>query len=459
MAILFYPGVDMQPPVMTYEEKGNTFETTIEFEVDIVDMSAIDSATLFYRYADEWISASYDSVDGATYHFTTQEIPQGSNVEYYFESTDENGYTGTLPSGAPDDTFSFKTLPTQDVEILFAYSGTQDWQRTEYPVYIQALENLNVEYDIYDWQEYDSYRFPDQYTSIIAYASSGSPGEDSDTLSTALVEYLDSGTTIEPKNVFFASDGFAYSQSGTPNSDPRKLLLTAYFRTSYIGTAIGGGTNGLAGPDYIGYVDGSIVCLDESPIGTAGDEVNVNANSPDCIFEKDACPDWYADQVQNPGIGSHNAYMFEDGPINGQAYLYHGVCATWIDNLIYKAFYFSFDLSQVTSEETQTDMLEDALFWFGEDMGESEEAFIPPANLYLMQNAPNPFNPDTVIQFSLPHDGRVELTVYNVRGRKVKILCNETMTAGSHRITWNGTDDNDKTMRVRCLSLPDPVSG
>ncbi len=444
LAILFYPGVDTQPPFISCEEKGNTFDTSMEFEATIVDMSAIDSATLYYRFDTEWIAVSYDSVDGTLYHFATQQIPQGLTVEYYFEATDENGYTSTLPQGAPETAFSIKTLPTEDVKILLAYSGSQDWRRTEYPVYIDALDDLNVEYDVYDWQEHESYRFPDQYTSIIVYASSGSPGEDSDTLSTALVEYLDSGTTIEPKNVFFSSDGFAYSQSGAPNSDPRKLLLTAYFRTSYIATGIGGGTNGLAGPDYVGYVDGSIVCLNESPIGTPGNEVAVYANSPDCLFEKDACPSWYEDQVQNPQIGSNNAYMFEDGPINGQAYLYHGVCATWIDNLIYKAFYLSFDLSQINSEETRTDMLADALDWFGEDMGETEEAFIPPTSLTLMQNAPNPFNPDTVIQFSLPQDSSVELSVYNVRGRKVKTLCSEPMKAGDHRITWNGTDNNGK---------------
>ncbi len=445
LAIRFYPSEDMQAPVITHEAMGNTFDSYIGFDVTIVDMSAVDSAMLYYRYGGEWISTSYDSVDGTTYHFTTGDIPQGSSVEYYLEASDENGYTSTLPNGAPDNIYTFNTLPMQDVTVLLAYSGTQDWQNIEYPVYIDILDDLNIDYDIYDWQEYASFRFPGQYSSIIVFASSGAPGEDSDTLSTALVEYLDSGTETEPKNVFFASDGFAYSQSGTPNSDPRKLLLTAYFRTSYIGTTIGGGTNGLAGPDYIGYAEGTIVCLEDSPVGTQGDELDVYANSPDCIFEKDACPSWYEDQVQNPGIGSHNAYIFEDGPINGQAYLYHGVCATWIDNLIYKAFYFSFDLSQVSSDEARMEMLADALDWFGEDMGESDEDLIPPTNLTLLQNAPNPFNPDTVIHFSLPQDGKVELSVYNIRGRKVKTLCEENLTAGNHSVTWNGTDDDGKS--------------
>ncbi len=393
LAIRFYPGEDVQPPVIVHEELSNTFNSTIEFEANIVDMSAIDSANLHYRYDGEWETVSPDDVQGNLHHFTVQEIGSGLTFEYYFSATDELGNASTLPCGAPDDVFSLTTLPTSETKVLLAYSGSQDYEHVELPVYIDILDNLEVDYDIYDWQEYESYRFPAQYTSIIAFANSGSPGEDSDTLSTALVEFMDSGTANEPKNVYFASDNFAYSQSGTPNSDPRKLLLTAYFRTSYIGTGIGGGTNGLAGPDYIGYANGSIVCLDDSPVGNEGDEISVYANTPDCLFEKDACPSWYEDVVQNPEIGSHNAYMFEDGPINGQAYLYHGVCATWIDNFIYKGFYFSFDLSQVTSDDVREEMIEDVLDWFGVVMGTSEEDIPVPTTSMLMQNSPNPFNP------------------------------------------------------------------
>jgi hypothetical protein len=58
----------------------------------------------------------------------------------------------------------------------------------------------------------------------------------------------------------------------------------------------------------------------------------------------------------------------------------------------------------------------------------------------LEQNQPNPFNPVTQIKFSLPREGAVTLTVYNVRGEAVAKLADGTMSAGEHAITWDATD-------------------
>ncbi|MBK6765851.1 MAG: T9SS type A sorting domain-containing protein [bacterium] len=56
----------------------------------------------------------------------------------------------------------------------------------------------------------------------------------------------------------------------------------------------------------------------------------------------------------------------------------------------------------------------------------------------LAQNYPNPFNPSTTIEFSLPTDASAELAVYNLAGQEVARLLSGNMTAGSHRVTWNG---------------------
>ncbi|MCK4573237.1 MAG: T9SS type A sorting domain-containing protein, partial [candidate division Zixibacteria bacterium] len=57
-------------------------------------------------------------------------------------------------------------------------------------------------------------------------------------------------------------------------------------------------------------------------------------------------------------------------------------------------------------------------------------------------NYPNPFNPDTRIDFDLPQSSRVALAVFNVLGRKVKTLINEQMPAGTHTVVWDGREDN-----------------
>ncbi|MFN2371778.1 MAG: FlgD immunoglobulin-like domain containing protein, partial [Candidatus Krumholzibacteriia bacterium] len=59
----------------------------------------------------------------------------------------------------------------------------------------------------------------------------------------------------------------------------------------------------------------------------------------------------------------------------------------------------------------------------------------------LAQNFPNPFNPQTFIDFALPQAGRVSLKVYDGRGRLVRTLADGSRPAGPHRVVWDGRDD------------------
>ena len=56
---------------------------------------------------------------------------------------------------------------------------------------------------------------------------------------------------------------------------------------------------------------------------------------------------------------------------------------------------------------------------------------------------PNPFNPETNVSFNLKNDADVEISVYNVKGQKVKTLKREYFTKGEHVVTWKGKDDNN----------------
>ncbi|MCK4312608.1 MAG: T9SS type A sorting domain-containing protein, partial [Candidatus Cloacimonetes bacterium] len=62
---------------------------------------------------------------------------------------------------------------------------------------------------------------------------------------------------------------------------------------------------------------------------------------------------------------------------------------------------------------------------------------------------PNPFNPSgagrspsTTIEFNLPQPSKVELSIYNIRGQKVKTLISQEMEKGIWKEIWNGTDNN-----------------
>ncbi len=64
-----------------------------------------------------------------------------------------------------------------------------------------------------------------------------------------------------------------------------------------------------------------------------------------------------------------------------------------------------------------------------------------PAVTALHPNVPNPFNPVTEIRFDLSARGAVSLRVFDVGGRQVRSLVNETRPAGRYRVSWNGLDD------------------
>jgi hypothetical protein len=68
----------------------------------------------------------------------------------------------------------------------------------------------------------------------------------------------------------------------------------------------------------------------------------------------------------------------------------------------------------------------------------------------LSQNYPNPFNPSTTIAFDIPaisgEKQSVNLTVYDIRGRRVRTLINSDLEPGSHKIHWHGRNDRGQSV-------------
>ncbi|KPJ60873.1 MAG: hypothetical protein AMJ46_04005 [Latescibacteria bacterium DG_63] len=64
-----------------------------------------------------------------------------------------------------------------------------------------------------------------------------------------------------------------------------------------------------------------------------------------------------------------------------------------------------------------------------------------PSVTLLEQNVPNPFNPVTVIRFSLAEAGRTALRVYDVGGRPIRALVDEPLGARRYEVVWDGRDD------------------
>ncbi|MCB0284654.1 MAG: multicopper oxidase domain-containing protein [Calditrichaeota bacterium] len=73
-----------------------------------------------------------------------------------------------------------------------------------------------------------------------------------------------------------------------------------------------------------------------------------------------------------------------------------------------------------------------------DQLAQTETATYGPKTFALEQNYPNPFNPSTNIVFQLPQESKVKLTVYDIRGREVRTLINNSSySAGRHSVVWD----------------------
>lgn len=368
-AIQFYCGEDHFPPLFAHETIWNTFSTTMEIEAAITDVSGVASDTLYYNFGNGWQQMTHTSFEEPNiYRYLLSDIPKGTEVTYYFAATDDSEFKNRGTFMDDDDYFSFQVLPMANTRILIASPGNvpgfQDYKNTELPVFMKGLDQVGMKYDIYNYNAYTEYEFPEAYDVIFAYANQPNLQDENQKFCLEMINYLDKGTEANPKSLFMASDNLGLVQHPLGNNSPMKKFFQAYLRASYLQQGIPqGGTNGLAGPNVSEYTHGSIIAMGGSPIGVKDQIIEVYADSPD-VLVNEVCPEYYADEVQNPEISSWGAYLFHDGPIDGNAFSKGKGAALWLDNLIYKSFFISFDMSQFVHEADVKTMFEEALTWF-----------------------------------------------------------------------------------------------
>ncbi|MFA5464722.1 MAG: FlgD immunoglobulin-like domain containing protein [Candidatus Cloacimonadales bacterium] len=76
----------------------------------------------------------------------------------------------------------------------------------------------------------------------------------------------------------------------------------------------------------------------------------------------------------------------------------------------------------------------------------TDDNAIEKPNTKLFANYPNPFNPETTINFEMEKDAYVTIDIYNAKGQKVKTLVNEHKRKGMHSVIWNGKDGNGQSV-------------
>jgi len=100
-------------------------------------------------------------------------------------------------------------------------------------------------------------------------------------------------------------------------------------------------------------------------------------------------------------------------------------------------------LSRLTREQRKSELIKDMLKIASVVSGEDirEDPIIPsaPTKYELSQNFPNPFNPETKINYSIPKDGIVKIKIYDITGREITTLVNEYKMPGFYTVSFNGS--------------------
>ncbi len=139
------------------------------------------------------------------------------------------------------------------------------------------------------------------------------------------------------------------------------------------------------------------------------------------------------------------------------------VYSDWYDNGVLTAVHGSFgisvpenDLDGDGNKEVVVSMIESPIsdtwlyvFEHTGGMGVAEKRWrvITPNDYKLAQNFPNPFNPITTIEYSIPLDKRVTIKIYNMMGQEVKALVNDKFQVkGNHKVVWDGTNNVGKSV-------------
>ena len=228
------------------------------------------------------------------------------------------------------------------------------------------------------------------------------------------------------ENIFSArvhtSEGFSVE------SDPVAVFIDEALQTRRLeaeASNISGTINtanqiaGASGDSYIEMTDSGSLIWDNLNINETGNHINLSVRY------------WlpFGSKFQTLSInGDSVGVMKFDGP--QEEWLVKDTTITVsgpVRSLALKAFwgYMNFDFVDITVPKTAVA--------FNDDNIEK------PRDFQLAQNFPNPFNPTTSIQYTLPSAANVRVDVYNALGRKVKQLVNQRQSAGVHSITFDAT--------------------
>ena len=147
---------------------------------------------------------------------------------------------------------------------------------------------------------------------------------------------------------------------------------------------------------------------------------------------------WY--KIKIKAIGPEFWLYWNDEELPGCPFLDY-------DALLSSGYFGVYVYDQVTGETPVITKVDDIV------VIDEAAVSLPPSNdgitgiadyFKLHTNFPNPFNPQTHISYEIKKSDHVNLTVYDLNGRKVKTLVSDYRILGSYTVIWNATDMQDR---------------
>jgi len=290
-------------------------------------------------------------------------------------------------------------LPIGQRDILIV-NDDQPSGSSKIGYYIETLDSLQKSYDIWDISAQGIPGANERnYPVIIWYTGEAVQNVLDSTEQLFLQNYLDGGGKL-----FLSGQNIAFDLVEQQNG---VWFFENYLHANYVmDNSNDYALNGIPA-DPIG-ADQTFIIL-----GSGGAN---NQNSPDVIT---AIPPAKPAIIYDPSNQTDQAAIYFSG----------------MHRLVY--FAFGWEGINDAGEAKRTEVMQRILDWFDQPVNTIRTDNLPLVErLTLYPNYPNPFNPNTTIQFDLPNPEKVKLIIYDTKGQLVKTLINGNLSAGRYNYQW-----------------------
>jgi len=442
-------GKDKIPPFIINPRISNTYpnpEEKIRIWALVNETGGLQNVTIHVKnITNETVFKTPGVKDGeilTRHYYHYYEYTPEPNSDYYIDvyAEDMAGNIGERINGN-----RFTTKPHQienDILVIYAYRTNflERYLHRASPI-TSALERSNYNFDI--WDPYLRSSAVDstilkQYDKVI-FATDYFP----ETYIPHLIAFLDSGgkLLIAEKDADFS----------------RIMQTTVFFRdymcARYLGPAKYKSVEGIYGNRISERLDIELLDSEDfpseaiAPVSPAqpllkfdterarpslGKAVSQKDQPNDLsvdslLFSNNDYENWqdeseYTELIKNTSLGKQNYVNSSSNPL----------AAIAVDST-YKLVFLGFPFEAIADSGDRAAFMGRIIAWFDEENNDNKNKLF---KFKLSQNYPNPFNPETTIEYSLVKPGRVNLSVYNIRGELVKTLVNEKQAIGSYRVNW-----------------------